>query len=230
MSAGHTGPKDTDETARPPDSGGGMLSRSLGWQAPLSVGLITVVLGIIIAVLPTQSLNVIAILLGILMIVSGIFHLISVFGSGEHERFWYGIAGLLFIITGVILIRHLRLSVAVVGLVIGFTWIVQGVSLLLAGSSGRPRTGSGWSAFFGVISLIAGIVVVAAPVASVTALAVLTGIWFIVMGLLETFAALLLRRAIRKEQDNVSVPGQRPAEAEAGRGTSRASSRHGVTG
>jgi uncharacterized membrane protein HdeD (DUF308 family) len=212
------GTKDTNDTGRPPDRGGGILSQSLGWQAPLSVGAITVVLGIIVAVLPTQSLEVIAILLGILLIASGIFHLLTVFGSGEHERFWYGIAGLLFIITGVILIRHLRLSVAVVGLVIGFTWIVQGVSLLLVGSSGRPRTGSGWSAFFGVISLVAGIVVVAAPVASVTVLATLMGIWFIVMGLLETFAALLLRRAIRKEQDTVSVPGQRSAEAEAGGG------------
>jgi len=216
MSAGHTGPQDTDETGRPPDRRGGTLSQSLGWQAPLSVGLITMALGIIVAVLPTQSLEVIAILLGILLIVSGIFHLLAVFGSGEGERLWYGIAGLLFIITGVILIRHLRLSVAVVGLVIGFTWIVQGVSLLLAGSSGRPRTGSGWSAFFGVISLIAGIVVVAAPVGSVTVLATLMGIWFIVMGLLETFAALLLRRAIRKEQARVSVPGQRPEAETAG--------------
>jgi uncharacterized membrane protein HdeD (DUF308 family) len=220
MSVRRTGPKDTDDTARPPDSGGGVLSQSLGWQAPLSVGLITVALGIIVAVLPTQSLEVIAILLGILLIVSGLFHLVAVFGSGDHERFWYAIAGLLFIITGVILIRHLRLSVAVVGLVIGFTWIVQGVSLLLAGSSGRPRTGSGWSAFFGVISLIGGIVVVAAPVSSVTVLATLMGIWFIVMGLLETFAALLLRRAIRKEQARVSVPGQR-SEAETGQGTSQ---------
>lgn len=205
------------------DQAAGAPWRPLGWQAPLSVGGITVVLGIIVAVLPTESVTVIAVLLGILMIVSGLYHLLAVFGSGESERLWYGIAGLLFIITGVVLIRHLRLSIALIGLIIGFTWIVQGVSLLLAGSSGNRRTGSGWSAFFGVISLVAGIAVVAAPIASVTALATLMGIWFIVMGLLETFAALLLRRAIRKRRDRVSVPGQRPAEA--GRDPSRRGAR-----
>jgi len=224
-----------NKTGQPPDLAGGgrpgetegtgIFSSPLGWQAPLCVGLITLALGIIVAVLPTPSLKAIAILLGVLLIVSGIYHLIGVFGSREGERFWYGIAGLLFIVTGVILIRHLSLSVALIGLVIGFTWIAQGVSLLLAGSSGRTRNGAGFLAFFGVISLIAGIVVVAAPVASLTALAVLTGIWFIVMGLLETFAALRIRRAMRKEEARLSVPGQRAAQA--GRSTSRTASRHG---
>ena len=42
--------------------------------------------------------------------------------------------------------------------------------------------GTGWSIFFGVISLIAGIVVISAPIASITTLAILMGIWFMVMG------------------------------------------------
>ena len=42
---------------------------------------------------------------------------------------------------------------------------------------------------------IAGIVVVSDPISSVTVLAVLLGIWFIVMGLFEVIAAFIIRRA-----------------------------------
>jgi uncharacterized membrane protein HdeD (DUF308 family) len=49
---------------------------------------------------------------------------------------------------------------------------------------------------FGAISLIGGIVVVAAPTTSITVLTVLVGIWFIAMGLFEIVAAFAIRRAV----------------------------------
>jgi uncharacterized membrane protein HdeD (DUF308 family) len=203
-----------------------MLSQPVAWEAPLSAGVITIVLGLIISVLPTPSLTVIVVMLGILMIISGIYHLLTVFGSGEGERLWRALAGVLFVIAGVVLIRNLQLSLAVIGLLIGLTWIAQGVALLLVGSSGHPRGGAGWVAAFGVLSLIAGIVVVVAPVTSVKVLAVLTGIWFIVMGLMETLVALVLRGTIRRESASVGVPGQRAGGAP--QGASRAASRQDV--
>ena len=86
----------------------------------------------------------IAVLLGILMIVSGLFHLIRVFDPRELHRVWLGIAGLLFIVIGVILIRHLHLTRAIIGLVIGITWIVQGVTALIGGIAGGVREGRAW--------------------------------------------------------------------------------------
>jgi uncharacterized membrane protein HdeD (DUF308 family) len=59
----------------------------------------------------------------------------------------------------------------------------------------RPREGAlGWGVF-GALSLIAGIVVVAIPEKSVTVLAVVVGIWLLVIGLLEVVAALVLQHA-----------------------------------
>ncbi len=164
------------------------------WQTTLFLGVATVILGLIVTIHPSGSLNVIAVLVGILMIISGIFHLIRVFDSAEQHRIWLGIAGLLYVVIGVILIRHLNLTVAVIGLIVGLTWIVQGLSALFGGIAGS-REGRGWWIFFGIVSLIAGIVVVADPISSVTVLAVLLGIWFIVMGLFEVIAAFIIRRA-----------------------------------
>ena len=181
------------------------VSAATGWQAMVFVGVVTVILGLIVAVYPTGSLNVIAVLLGVLLVISGIFDLVRVFDRGERHRVWLGVAGLLLVVIGVVLIRHLNLTVALVGLVIGITWIVQGVAALLTGLSGSAGERRGWWIFFGLISLIAGIVVTAVPTTSVTVLAVLVGIWFIVQGLMEIIVGFVLRHELSKSQ---ASPGQ----------------------
>src|SRR5208283_3580615 len=93
----------------PPPPPPGVLART--WQATLFLGVLTLILGVI-------------------MIFSGIFHLIRVFDPEESHRVWLGIVGLLFIVIGVVLIRHLHLTRAIVGLVIGIPWIVQGLAAL----------------------------------------------------------------------------------------------------
>jgi uncharacterized membrane protein HdeD (DUF308 family) len=186
---------DSDEYGTPRSAAGGALVAS--WQATLFLGILTLILGIIVSFHPTGSLNVLAVLLGVLMILSGIFHLIRVFDPRELHRVWLGIAGLLFIVIGVVLIRHLHLTRAIIGLVIGITWIVQGLAALIGGIAGGVREGRAWWITFGVVSLIAGIVVATAPASSLTALAVLLGIWFIVMGIFEIIGGILLRHALR---------------------------------
>ena len=112
------------------------------WQTTLFLGVATVILGLIVSFHPSGSLNVIAVLVCILMVISGIFHLIRVFDSAEQHRVWLGIAGLLYVVIGVVLIRHLDLTVAVIGLIVGLTWIVQGISALFGGVGGS-REGRG---------------------------------------------------------------------------------------
>jgi uncharacterized membrane protein HdeD (DUF308 family) len=170
------------------------------WQAALFLGALTLILGLIVSFHPTTSLNVIAVLLGILMILSGIFHLIRVFDPQEMHRVWLGIAGLLFIVIGVVLIRHLHLTRSLIGLVIGVTWIVQGITALIGGIAGGVREGRAWWIIFGLVSLVAGIVVAATPASSLNVLAVLLGIWFVIMGIFEIIGGLLLRHALRASE------------------------------
>ncbi len=71
-----------------PQSSGLLMAES--WQATVVLGALTLILGIIVSFHPAGSLNVLAVLLGVLMILSGIFHLIRVFGPGEEHRVWLG--------------------------------------------------------------------------------------------------------------------------------------------
>lgn len=165
------------------------------WLATVILGTVTMILGLIVSFHPGGSLNVVAVLLGVLAIFSGIFHLTRIFGHGEPHRIWLGITGLLYVVIGVVLIRHLHLTLALIGLYVGIAWIVQGVTALIASFAAGTGEGSGWWAVLGAVSLTAGIVVTATPVSSLTVLAVLLGIWFVVIGVAEIFGGLMLRRA-----------------------------------
>jgi uncharacterized membrane protein HdeD (DUF308 family) len=189
------------------DEPGTDFAAAYTWQATLVLGVVTLVLGLIVTFYPNATLNVIAVLLGLLLIVSGLFYLIRVFGHDEAHRVWMGIAGLLLVVIGVVLLRHLHLTVALIGLIIGISWIVQGVIALIVSLSGDSREGRGWWIFFGIVSLIGGIVITAVPTKSVTALAVLVGIWFIVQGLFEIAGGFMLRHAISKAQSTVHPEG-----------------------
>ena len=175
------------------------LLMSSTWKVTLFTGVVTLILGIIVAFKPGGSLNVVAVLLGVLALISGIFQLVRVFDRAEPHRVWLGISGFVFVVVGVVLIRHLHLTVALIGLLVGITWIVQGVAALIAAFSGA-REGAVWWGVFGAVSLIAGIVVTANPSTSITVLAALLGIWFIVMGVFEIIGAFLIRRALSKAQ------------------------------
>jgi uncharacterized membrane protein HdeD (DUF308 family) len=209
-----------------------------GWRIAFLLGLITFVLGVIIAFRPAQTLIAIAVLFGVVMIVSGFYHIIRAFDGREHERVWRGITGVLFILAGLLLFRHLDLSVALIGLFIGFVWVFQGVSSLAESFSRRHEgAAAGWAVFFGIISLIAGIIVISAPIASLGALTVFLGIWFVVMGIMEMLGSLIARHALRKQAKagGVRVPGQRATTAavdrdvagQAAAGDAARDSRHG---
>lgn len=175
------------------------------WQATVVLGVITVVLGLIVTFYPSATLNVISVLFGLLLLASGLFHLIRVFGGHEAHRVWMGISGLLLIVIGVVLLRHLHLTVALIGLIIGITWIVQGVTALIVSFAGGAREGRGWWILFGTFSLAGGIVIVAVPTESVKVLAVLIGIWFIFLGLFEIFGGISIRQAARRQQSTDST-------------------------
>jgi len=203
----------------------------LGWEASFMLGVITLILGLVIAFYPSQSLIAIAVLVGIVMIISGIYHIARAIDAREQERVWRGIAGVLFLLAGLVLLRHLHLTIALIGIFVGFTWIVQGVMTLMESFSGRTGRARGWSVLFGIISLIAGIVVVTAPIASVGVLTIFLGIWFVVMGACEVIGSLITRRDMRRlaTAEGVSVPGQRAAEAAEAGGQAAAASK-GTTG
>ena len=81
---------------------------------------------------------------------------------------------------------------------IGVGFIFRGVSVMASAISDRQFPGRGWAIFFGVISLIAGVVVLAYPFDSIVTLALVVGIWLIVLGVVVVISGFGMRTDVKK--------------------------------
>lgn len=147
-------------------------------------GIFSVVLGVLVLFWPQATLDVIAFLFGLYFLVSGTVRVITgiVTPLTAGLRIMNILTGLLLLIVGVAAMRNPLASLAVLGLVIGVAWIVEGIMALTETESG----GSRWYAItYGSISILAGVVVLFLPVGSLAALVIFGGIFLVVLGIIE---------------------------------------------
>lgn len=166
------------------------------WQTVLVTGLLAVVLGIIVLVWPGPSLLVAGILFGIYMVVSGIFQLIAAFTHlpSTSFRVLSFISGVLSLIIGVFCFRDDLTSIVLLGLFIGISWLFRGVAVLFAALSESGVPGRGWQIFYGIISALAGVVLIVWPISSLATLIWVVGIFLIVIGVMEVITAFGIRK------------------------------------
>ena len=101
------------------------------------------------------------------------------------------------LVLAVLAFRHFGQGYAVLLLAIwiGVGFIFRGVATTVSAISDPTLPGRGWSIFVGVISLLAGIVVIASPFDSIVTLAIVVGVWFVVIGVFEIVSSFGIRKA-----------------------------------
>ncbi|WP_225728009.1 MULTISPECIES: HdeD family acid-resistance protein [unclassified Nocardia] len=174
------------------------LARS-AWQTTLVTGLLSVVLGVIILVWPGPTLLAAGVLFGIYLVVSGFLQLVAAFGipSSTGMRVLGFISGVLSIAIGVFCFRDELDSILLLAIWIGVGWLFRGVGVTMMGLSEPALPGRGWAVFFGLLTTIAGIVVIAWPLESVATLTVVVGVWLLVIGIMEIIMAFGIRKDAR---------------------------------
>jgi uncharacterized membrane protein HdeD (DUF308 family) len=80
---------------------------------------------------------------------------------------------------------------------IGVGFVFRGVATTVAAVSDPTLPARGWNIFVGLISLIAGVVVIASPFESILTLAIVVGVWLIVIGVFEVVSAFGIRKAAK---------------------------------
>ncbi|MFC8045967.1 HdeD family acid-resistance protein [Nocardia sp. NPDC057353] len=166
------------------------------WQTILVTGILSVVLGVLILVWPQATLAVAGVLFGIYLLVSGVLQLIAAFGAPASAglRVLAFISGVLSIVLGVFCFRDEIASLLLLGIFIGIGWLFRGIGAVVAAVSEPTMPGRGVQGFFGVITAIAGIVLLVWPVSSVATLAWVAGIWLVVIGVMEIATAFGVKR------------------------------------
>jgi len=171
------------------------LGRHWGWA--LSFGIITLLAAIVVLAWPAATLLVIAVLFGVQLIVAGIFRFVAAFAADDASggtRVLYALLGVLSIIIGLWAVRHVLLTLLALVVLLGIFWVVNGTIELFTALSHRGMSQRGWSAAMGVLSILAGIVVLIYPGESLLTLSIVLGIWLLIYGFMEITAAFRLRR------------------------------------
>jgi uncharacterized membrane protein HdeD (DUF308 family) len=174
------------------------VGRHWGWL--LAFGVLSVALGVVLLVWPGRTILVLSVFLGAYLLVSGIFQVVAAFAMSDQTtgfRWLTGISGFLSILLGMFAFRSLAHSVEILVLLIGFGWMIHGFAELVEGITDHTTPGRGWQIFWGILGIIAAIVVLVWPAPSLLALAIVAGIWLIVLGLFEIFGAFRLRSVSR---------------------------------
>jgi len=123
---------------------------------------------------------------------------VAALAAGEESgstRALFALLGVLSFIVGLYALRHILITIAALALLFGIFWLVNGAVEVFTALSNREMQHRGWIAATGVLSIVIGAVVLVYPAISLATLAILLGIWLLVLGAMQIVLAFRLRSA-----------------------------------
>lgn len=167
------------------------------WKSVLLTGVLSVILGLMVLRWPDQTILLAAIFFGAYLLVTGIaqvFHAFTLHISGGGRALLF-ISGAAALVLAVLCFKSIGNSVLLLAIWVGIGFVFRGVAEAATAVSDPDTPGRGWQIFLGIVTLIAGIIVLAYPISSLATLTLVVGIWLIVIGVLEIVASFGIRKA-----------------------------------
>ncbi|MFE5191415.1 HdeD family acid-resistance protein [Streptomyces sp. NPDC056628] len=204
--AGGTVPSPDQQTER--------LLAALGgsWKWLLASAVATLVPGAVALAWPDATLYVLAVIIGLYLLVTGAFRFVASLERAHGDRYLELLAAVLFVLAGVLCLRHPLQTVAALSLIVGAVWVVTGMltAWTALALKGVPHRGVVLGA--AGLGIVAGVVVLALPGESAVVLTRLLGLWLVLLGLAELGVAFAWRAALRRALPEPPPPGP-PAAA-----------------
>jgi uncharacterized membrane protein HdeD (DUF308 family) len=163
------------------------------WGLAVVMGVASIVLGLLAIVYPGATIVTVGIFFAAWLFVTGIVEVITSFtrDGDTGSRVLHAIIGVLSVIVGFALLRTPFQSVEVFIYVLGIFWLIQGVMTFVAAFA--VKQGRNWRILSGLLGIIAGIIILTYPISSAVTLALIGGIWLVVLGITQVIAGFQLR-------------------------------------
>jgi uncharacterized membrane protein HdeD (DUF308 family) len=170
------------------------------WQAVLLTGIAAIVLGVLVLMWPGVSVIVAGVLFGLYLVVAGVMQLTAAFGTHASTslRILAFISGALSVLLGLFCFRSALDSIVLLALWIGISWLFRGITQIIAAISDDRLPARGWQGFFGVVSVLAGIVLIDSPFSTIGLLVVFGGAWLLALGVIEIITAFRIRSHLKQ--------------------------------
>ena len=165
-----------------------------GGKRMTAFGVIAIILGMLAMLAPGLTGISIAMLLGGLVVVSGIVRMIWAFQSGSLGRgLWMFVIGGLTLLCGIALLANPLFASGVVTILLAAYFVFDGISEIAAGF-GHMGDGGGWLLFGGIVSILLGAMIWAQyPLSGAWAMGTLLGIKLFFVGLTMITAGSAVR-------------------------------------
>ena len=174
----------------------GKVGESWGWV--LSFSILTLILGVMVMAWPHATVKLVAFLFGLQLLIGGIFALVRAFtNSGEGSRVLLAVLGVLGILVGIFVLRHLFQTVVILVVLLGVYWVLHGIIEFFVAVDHKGAPGRGVNIFMGILSFIAGVIVLSWPAPTLLVLVWVLGIWLVLYGLVGIAGAFMVRRAVK---------------------------------
>ncbi|WP_269939591.1 HdeD family acid-resistance protein [Arthrobacter sp. HY1533] len=163
-------------------------------------GAVALILGIVLLLWPSKTMAVVAVFLGINFLITGAIKVaVGIFSHSISAgmRILDILLGLFVLVAGIIAIRNSaatgEILVIFTVIMIGIGWIFEGIIAMAEAGKGPSRT---WAIVFGILSVLAGIVVLVVPVWTAAWLLLMTAIMLIVLGVVGIVRAFTFGRKL----------------------------------
>jgi uncharacterized membrane protein HdeD (DUF308 family) len=134
------------------------LRRASGWAIAWAV--LIIIAGFVMICLPFMAGLGIAVVVGSLLVISGIFHLIQAFHTKAAGPFlWQLLVGIVYVVGGFDIAIHPALGLVALTLVLGIILIIQGVVGIFGYFTHKALPGAGWILFNAICALVLGIII-----------------------------------------------------------------------
>jgi len=179
------------------------------WWAFGLRGLAAVLFGVLAFVMPGLTLTVLVLLWGAYALVDGVFALVAAFRITNDHRWGLLLEGLVGIAAGLVTFFYPGITALVLLYIIAAWAIITGVLELVAAVRLRKVINNEWWLILsGIVSVLFGVVLVAAPGSGALAVVWLIGSYAIVFGVLLLALAVRLRSMTGQRQTATSTPSR----------------------
>jgi uncharacterized membrane protein HdeD (DUF308 family) len=164
-------------------------------------GVVTVAFGVLALVWPQITLLALAVVFGIYALVDGVMRIINTVRDRDRAHRWLTIlGGVLGIAAGIVSLIWPAITAVALALLVGAWAVVTGIAEIAAAIRLRKQIrGEALLAFAGLISVIAGIVILFRPLAGALGIAIVIGIFAVIYGAFLIAIGYQLHRENRAE-------------------------------
>ncbi|MBW0016555.1 MAG: HdeD family acid-resistance protein [Mycobacterium sp.] len=171
------------------------------WKSTLISGILSLIVGVAILAWPSKTVLAAAVAFGVYLLITGIAQVVFAFSLHvtAGSRILLFISGAASLILAMMAFRHFgkeeATAVYLLAIWIGIGFIFRGVATTVSAISDPQLPGRAWEIFVGIMSLLAGMIMLGSPFGTILLLAEVVGIWLIVIGVFEIVSSFGIRKA-----------------------------------